>query len=122
MASVVRRSSSSESRILSESLGERLMGPLEFDGEVRDTSGGLGQREVCIRGGAGLTRIDCERPENSVVIGQNWLRPRRAYATSKRQLAMLFVAPVRLGRNVFHDDRSLQACGGAAQADFRRNR
>ena len=52
-----------------ESLGERLMRPLEFDGEVRDTSGRLGQREVCIRGGAGLTRIDRERPENSVVIG-----------------------------------------------------
>ncbi len=52
-----------------ESLGERLMRPLEFDGEVRDTSGRLGQREVGIRGGAGLTRIDRERPEDSVVIG-----------------------------------------------------
>src|SRR5258708_36946523 len=52
-----------------ESLGERLMRPLELDGELRDTSGRLGQREVCIRGGAGLTRIDRERPENSVVIG-----------------------------------------------------
>src|SRR5271163_4098420 len=52
-----------------ERLGERLMRPLDFDGEVRATSGRLRQREVCIRGGAGLTRIDRERPEDSVVIG-----------------------------------------------------
>src|SRR5271167_2855670 len=47
-----------------ESLGERRMRPLEFDGEVRDTSGRLGQREVCIRGGAGLSGIDRECPED----------------------------------------------------------
>src|SRR5258708_12828237 len=61
-----------------ESLGERLMRSLEFDGEVRDTSGRLRQREVCIRGGAGLTRIDCERPEHSLVLAYNGLSPRPA--------------------------------------------
>jgi len=46
------------------------MRPLEFDGEVRDTSGRLGQRKVCIRGGAELTRID---RETSRELGCHWL-------------------------------------------------
>src|SRR5262249_29185336 len=94
-------------------ISERFLRPLAFDCDQREAPGRLDQSKVRIRRHARLGRINRKRPENLIVLRQNWLGPRRPYPVAQGNVA-IFLRPVWLSADIWDNDTCLQKCSSSA--------